>query len=56
LDKDLDSMLAGGKPSKKEYSTNYVGETQPFVKKYIKDNEERWVNWKNPPLFVQNIN
>ena len=53
LDKDTERMVNGKNPIKKEDSSNYIGEMQPFYKQYIEKNKQRFAKWNNKPLFME---
>ena len=52
IEKDLDSIIAGGEPLKS--SVNTVKSNPDNFSKYIKENEELWENWKNKPKWINN--
>lgn len=51
LDKDVDQILNGEEPSSK--SVNKVGDKPKHYYTYIKENEDKWKNWKNKPRFLE---
>lgn len=53
LEEDLVRILDGKEPL--PISANMVEELPTHFNKYIKDNEEKWANWKNPPRFLSNV-
>ena len=53
LDKDTERMVNGKNPIKKEDSSNYVADMQPFYKQYVEKNKQRFAKWSNKPLFME---